>query len=113
VSAIFPGAGERWRVTVNGLSHSWLPYEGIHTLLGAVPALIHAAPHDVAVIGLGSGETAWAIACRPETSSVRVFEIAASQARLLREVSQVAPFASLVELLRDPRLTRARSGATT
>jgi spermidine synthase len=105
VSAIFPGEGERWRVTVNGLSHSWLPFEGIHTLLGAVPALIHAAPDDVAVIGLGSGETAWAIACRPETKRVRVFEIAASQPRLLREVAQVAPFASLVELLRDPRLT--------
>jgi len=105
VSAIFPGEGERWRVTVNGLSHSWLPFEGIHTLLGAVPALIHAAPAEIAVIGLGSGETAWAIACRPETKSVRVFEIAASQPRLLRAVAQVAPFASLVELLRDPRLT--------
>ena len=64
VSAIFPGEGERWRVTVNGLPHSWLPFEGIHTLLGAVPALIHPAPEEIAVIGLGSGETAWAVACR-------------------------------------------------
>jgi predicted membrane-bound spermidine synthase len=105
VSAIFPGEGERWRVTVNGLSHSWLPFEGIHTLLGAVPALIHPAPEEVAVIGLGSGETAWAIACREETRRVRVFEIAASQPRLLRQVSLVAPFASLVELLSDRRVS--------
>jgi spermidine synthase len=105
VSAIFPGVGERWRVTVNGLSHSWLPFEGIHTLLGAVPALIHPAPEDVAVIGLGSGETAWAIACREETRRVRVFEIAASQPRLLRQVALVAPFASLVELLSDRRVS--------
>jgi spermidine synthase len=104
VSAIFPGEGERWRVSVNGLPHSWLPYEGIHTLLGAVPALIHPRPLDVAVIGLGSGETAWAIACRPETRSLRVFEIAASQKDLLRQVVDIAPFPSLVQLLQDPRL---------
>jgi len=104
VSAMFPGEGARWRVTVNGLPHSWLPFEGIHTLLGAVPALIHPEPRDIAVIGLGSGETAWAIACRPETERVRVFEIAASQKDLLRQVAAIAPFPSLVELLQDPRL---------
>ncbi len=105
VSAIFPGEGERWRVTVNGLPHSWLPFEGIHTLLGAVPAVIHAAPEEIAVIGLGSGETAWAVACRQETRRVRVFEIAASQKDLLRAVARIAPFAALVELLQDPRVT--------
>jgi predicted membrane-bound spermidine synthase len=105
VSAMFPGEGGRWRVSVNGLPHSWLPYEGIHTLLGAVPALIHEAPEEIAVIGLGSGETAWAVACREETRRVRVFEIAASQPRLLREVARARPFPSLVELLADPRVS--------
>ncbi len=104
VSAMFPGEGDRWRVTVNGLPHSWLPFEGIHTLLGAVPALIHPAPEEIAVIGLGSGETAWAVACRKETKRVRVFEIAASQPQLLVQVSLVAPFPSLVELLSDRRV---------
>jgi spermidine synthase len=104
LSVIVPGVEWRWRVTVNGLPHSWLPYEGIHTLLGAVPALIHPDPEDVAVIGLGSGETAWAVACRKETRALRVYEIAAAQPRLLREVSAVAPFAGLVELLSDPRV---------
>ena len=55
MSAIFPGEGERWRVTVNGLPHSWLPFEGIHTLLGAVPALIHPAPEEIAVDRSGVG----------------------------------------------------------
>ena len=105
LSAVLPGEGERFRVTVNGLPHSWLPFDGLHTLLGAVPAVIHPAPREIAVIGLGSGETAWAVACREQTRSVRVFEIAASQPRLLREVSLVAPFASLVELLSDRRVT--------
>jgi predicted membrane-bound spermidine synthase len=111
LSVIVPGVEWRWRVAVNGLPHSWLPYEGIHTLLGAVPALIHPAPEDIAVIGLGSGETAWAVACREETRSLRVFEIAASQPRLLRAVSAVAPFAGLAELLSDPRVaTEAADG---
>jgi hypothetical protein len=104
VSVIVPGEAGRWRITVNGLPHSWLPYEGIHTLLGALPALIHPEPREVVVVGLGSGETAWAAACRPETRSLQVYEIAASQPRLLREVSAVAPFASLLQLLGDPRL---------
>ena len=104
VSAMFQGQGERWRVTVNGLPHSWLPFEGIHTLLGALPAVIHRAPEEIAVIGLGSGETAWAVACRSETKRVRVFEIAASQPRLLLQVSVDAPFQSLVELLSDRRV---------
>jgi predicted membrane-bound spermidine synthase len=104
VSVVVPGEGHRWRVTVNGLPHSWLPYEGIHTLLGAVPAVIHPSPQDVVVVGLGSGETAWAVGCRGETRSLRVYEIAAAQPRLLRAVSTVAPFAGLVELLSDPRL---------
>jgi spermidine synthase len=104
VSAMFQGQGERWRVTVNGLPHSWLPFEGIHTLLGALPAVIHRAPEEIAVIGLGSGETAWAVACRQETRRVRVFEIAASQPRLLLQVSVNAPFRSLVELLSDRRV---------
>jgi len=104
VSAMFPGVGERYRVTVNGLPHSWLPFEGIHTLLGALPALIHAAPREALVIGLGSGETAWAVSSRPETASVRVLEIAASQPRLLAQVALVAPFPSLVEFLSDRRI---------
>jgi len=90
VSVIVPGDAGRWRITVNGLPHSWLPYEGIHTLLGALPALIHPEPREIVVVGLGSGETAWAAGCRPETRSLQVYEIAASQPRLLREVSAVA-----------------------
>ncbi len=98
VNAIVPGGPGRWRVSVNGLPHSWVPFEGIHTLLGAVPALIHPRPLDVAVIGLGSGETAWAVACRSEIRRLDVFEIAASQPRLLRALAR--------ENLQDQRLAR-------
>ena len=51
-----------------GKGNSWLPYGSGHTLLGAMPAIVHPAPLDVAVVGLGSGDTAWASAWRDETA---------------------------------------------
>lgn len=97
-----PGA---WSVWVNGHSHSHLPFGGMHTLLGAVPVLVHPAPRDVAVIGLGSGDTAWAGGCRPETEGITVFEIAAPQPRLLRRLlATEGGQADLARALDDPRL---------
>ena len=105
VSAVVPGRGRRWRVTVNGLPHSWLPFEGIHTLLGAVPAVIHPAPEDIAVIGLGLGRDGVggrvpagdASACGSSRSRP-------ASTACCAQVSAVAPFPSLVELLSDPRV---------
>jgi spermidine synthase len=104
VSAVLPLEATHWRVTVNGLPHSWIPFEGIHTLLGAVPAVIHPAPVKVAVIGLGSGETASALASRKETRELVVFEIAAAQPRLLRAVAGIARLPDLERFLRDDRV---------
>jgi spermidine synthase len=104
VSAVTPAQAGHWRVAVNGLPHSWVPFEGIHTLLGAVPAVVHPAPVEVAVVGLGSGETAWAASCRPETRSITVFEIAASQVDLLRRLTDAVSFPELRRLLDDERV---------
>ena len=92
------------RISVNGNAHSWLPYGDVHTQLGAVAAIVHPAPREIAVIGLGSGDTAWALGCRAETQSIEVFEICAPIVRLLRHVEN-EPFAgNLPDLLNDPRL---------
>jgi len=104
VTAVLPLETATWRVSVNGLPHSWIPYQGIHTLLGAVPAVIHPAPVEVAVIGLGSGETAAALLSRKETRSLTVFEIAAAQPRLLRAVAGIARLPDLERFLRDERV---------
>jgi spermidine synthase len=92
---------------VNGRHHSVLPFGGIHTLLGAAPAAMHPAPERAAVIGLGSGDTAWAAGCRrPETRAVTVFEICAPQLGLLRRVAaEPDPPAKLGRFLEDPRVT--------
>jgi spermidine synthase len=103
VGAIVP-RNERWTVYVDGKSHSWLPFGGVHTVLGAVPAIVHPAPVDVAVIGLGSGDTAWAAGCRAETRSITVFEISAPQPRLLTALAATADLPDLRSFLADPRL---------
>ena len=87
VVALAPEGGGGWRLFVNGRSHSTLPFGGLHTTLGAAPAIVHPAPERVAVVGLGSGDTAWAAACRRETRSLRVFEICAPEQRLLRRLA--------------------------
>ena len=88
VSAMTPGQPGHWRVTVNGLPHSWIPFEGLHTLLGAVPAIVHPGPSEVAVIG----------------RSVDVFEIAGAQPRLLHALAAATAAPDLERFLSDPRM---------
>ncbi len=104
VTALVPKRDGRRAMAVNGKYHSWLPFGGTHTRLGAAPALVHPAPMDVAIIGLGSGDTAWAAACRTETRSVTVFELAAGQPTLLAGAAEGGAFAPLGAFLSDPRL---------
>jgi predicted membrane-bound spermidine synthase len=105
VAAILPGKDRPWRVFVSGKSHSWLPFGGIHSSLGAAPAVVHPAPVDVAIIGLGSADTAWAAGCREETRSVTVFEISGPQPRLLRALGAREPLLpDLSRFLADPRV---------
>ncbi len=115
VSAILSeGGGERWRLSVNGKGNSHLPFGSAHSYLGALPVLVHRAPEDVALIGLGSGDTAWAAACRRETRNVTVFELLRSQPPLLHELLGRYPYEPLRRLLGDGRfrmvLDDGRSG---
>lgn len=105
VGTMVPSGPGRWAVFINGKAHSWIPFGGVHSQLGAIPALIHPAPREVAIVGLGSGDTAWAAACRPETRSVTVFEISGPQPRLLRRLAVREGIPDLRKFLDDPRLT--------
>jgi hypothetical protein len=104
VTALTPQPGG-YRLAVNGRHNSWLPFGWLHTIIGAMPAVAHPAPAEVAVIGLGSGDTAWAAGCRDTTRRVTVFEIASSQPRLLARVAGQPTMSRLHDFLRDPRVT--------
>jgi predicted membrane-bound spermidine synthase len=102
--AITPDGEESWRVSVNGRSISSLPFGGTHSELGAIPVVIHPEPREVAVIGLGSGDTAWAAACRSATQRVTVFEICAPELTLLKRLARERRPARLQEFLGDRRV---------
>ena len=93
-----------WRLSVNGKGNSWVPYGSGHTLLGALPATVHPAPRDVAIVGLGSGDTASASAWRPETRSLTVFEISSPQPKILWRLAGTENVGEVRRLLEDPRL---------
>jgi hypothetical protein len=103
VVALAPSRG-RQQMMVNGKGISWLPFGGVHSVIGAAPSILHAEPRELLIIGLGSGDTAWATGCRSETRAITVYEIAAPQPRLLRAFQAARPLRELGRLLDDPRL---------
>jgi spermidine synthase len=106
VVSIRPWTGQRSELWINGRRHSLFPYGGIHTWLGALPAVIHDAPRTVAVVGLGSGDTPWAAGCRRETQAVTVFEICSPIERLLRSYQlRHKRDVNLRAFLTDPRVS--------
>jgi hypothetical protein len=104
VVAITPREPGQWWLRVNGRGHGLMPFGGVHTLLGALPTLMHRSPAEIAVIGLGAGDTAWAAACRDEVRRVSAFEIVAGEERLLRRFAQHEQPRHLQSFLQDPRV---------
>jgi predicted membrane-bound spermidine synthase len=94
-------------VFVNGLGQSWLPYGGIHTVLGALPAFIHPHPRQAAIIGLGSGDTLFAMAGRKEIEQIVSIEIIRPQLTALRELSQRYSYPGLLQVLDPTRVHHA------
>lgn len=95
--------GEQLHMILNGDSIGWFPYGGVHTALGVVPAVIHPAPREVALIGLGSAETAWAAGCRQTVARITVFEVQAAQRAALAQIAETGTFPPLRRFLADRR----------
>jgi hypothetical protein len=96
--------GNFWRLSLDGRGASSLPFGWIHSLLGAVPAIVHPEPADVAIVGLGSGDTAWAASCRRETRRTRVFELLSPEPRVLKAMAEREPWPDLRAFLADRRI---------
>lgn len=91
-------------VLTNGLGQSWIPYGQIHSVLGFLPALIHPAPKEIAIIGLGSGDTLFHVGGRPETTAITCIEIVGTQMNTLYEMAQRQYYPALYSILADPRI---------
>jgi spermidine synthase len=99
-----PSASGRVTVFVNGVGQSTIPYGDIHTGLGMVPVFLHPAPRDVAIIGLGSGDTVYAAAGRPEVERITCIEIIQPQLEGLRQLDARLAYGGITGLLEDPRV---------
>jgi spermidine synthase len=98
---------EKTTLRVNGRGHSHLPYDGIHTLLGALPALLRGGADDVLIVGMGSGNTAWAAGCAEGVKRIEVYEIVQPELAALQELVRREPAPRLRGLrgfLADPRI---------
>ncbi|MBL9113661.1 MAG: hypothetical protein JNJ83_01545 [Verrucomicrobiaceae bacterium] len=109
VAAVVTGSnsiadGGRASVYVNGIGQSWIPFGGIHTVLGILPTFIHPHPTKIAVIGLGSGDTLHALLGREQTKTVHCIEIIASQPELLRAFNMKPHYAPLKTALASPKV---------
>jgi spermidine synthase len=91
-------------VFVNGLGQSQLPYGGIHTQLGALPALMHPMPRNAAVIGLGSGDTLYGVAGRRDLERILSIEIVKPQLDTLKTLYALRPYPDLQVVLGDRRI---------
>ncbi|MBS1955848.1 MAG: spermidine synthase [Cyanobacteria bacterium SZAS-4] len=93
-------------VLANGQGLSQFPYgsEPEHTDIGLLASVVHPHPFDIGVIGLGSGETAYAAAGKPETQSVDCVEVVGTLVETLRELRKLRKDPALDDLLDDPRI---------
>ena len=91
-------------VFANGVGQSVIPYGDTHTMLGALPTLVHTDPRQVAIIGLGSGDTIHGAGGRPGIERITGIEIIGSQIETLRALAVLNPYGGLRALLDDPRV---------
>jgi spermidine synthase len=91
-------------VFVNGKGQSTMPYGDVQTALGMLPVFLHPDPRDAAIIGLGSGNTAYAVAGRQELTRIVSVEIIRSQLDGLRALRTRYPYGGLAGLLDDRRI---------
>jgi predicted membrane-bound spermidine synthase len=91
-------------VFVNGVGQSKIPYGDVHTALGMLPAFLHPDPMNAAIIGLGSGDTLYGLAGRPELDRIVSIEIIRPQLDTLRAFAEREAYPGVLGILSDPRI---------
>ncbi len=92
-------------IFVNGYSVSRFPYGSKHTLLGFIPAMLHPNPESVALIGLGTGETLFAIAGRADIKEIRSIEIIPQQKDLVERFNDTLYHSeAITQFMNDKRI---------
>ncbi|MDP2374409.1 hypothetical protein [Reyranella sp.] len=91
------------KLYIQGHTQSRLPFDTVHTFLGAIGPLTHPAPRRVLVIGSGTGGTPYAAGLHPATEKVRVIEIVAPVIETLRTYVGQGGKSGVESLLGNPK----------
>jgi spermidine synthase len=91
------------KLYIQGHTQSRLPFDTVHTFLGAIGPLVHAAPRRVLVIGSGTGGTPYAAGLHPATKKVRIIEIVAPVIETLRTYVGQGGKSGVESLLGNPK----------
>ncbi len=107
VAAMVPVDGgdmERMFVYINGQGHSELPYGMYHSQLGLLALFVHPEPKDIAIIGLGSGDTLYASGAHKATTSITCFEIVKPAFHCILEWHDKKQYMPIESLITDKRV---------
>lgn len=93
-------------VYTNGMGQSMFPFnqDNTHIVLGAIPALIHPAPEDIGIIGLGSASTLYNAGGRAGTKSLDCFEVIINQPDAVYEFVRRSNDSSAFHIMTDKRV---------
>jgi spermidine synthase len=91
------------RLYIQGHSQSRLPFDTVHSYLGAIGPLTHGTPWRVLVIGSGTGGTPYAAGLNPATEKVKVIEIVAPVIETLKSYTAAGGKSGVDELLSSKR----------
>ena len=91
------------KLYIQGHSQSRLPFDTVHSFLGAIGPLVHPAPRRVLVIGSGTGGTPYSAGLHPATEKVRVIEIVAPVIATLRDYVGQGGKSGVESLLANPK----------
>ncbi len=104
IAAVQSAYDDKYFVFVNGEGHSEIPFGSYHSQVGLVPLFLHDNPEDIAIIGLGSGDTCYSASSHRKTKSITCIEIIEAELKLLKKHAEKTNYEPLKVLFSDPRI---------
>lgn len=89
----------------DGQSQGKIPYLTTHVLLGTLPVLVHPAPKNVMIIGVGSGGTPYSAGMNHRTEHILAIEIIGSELSVLEAYAEEERGLPVKSLFDDARYT--------
>jgi spermidine synthase len=104
IASVQTAYDEKYFVFVNGEGHSEIPFGSYHSKVGLVPLFLHDNPEDIAIIGLGAGDTCYSASSHKNTKSITCIEIIEAEPRVLKKHAKKTNYEPLKLLFNDPRI---------